>query len=132
MTLEQASQTEEAFETNQGAPTRAADCQCLPGYIATNRKPTYEFVLYDKGYGLVLTEGKMYGFWWNMHGIPFDWQTVKYRWTTTEEIRQYKDSGLATPEIIQNAVKFQKEGGGVAETYSCQSLSNPADVRKCY
>lgn len=116
----------------EAAPTRAADCQCLPGYIPSNRKPKYEFVLYDRGYGLILTENKMYGFWWNMHGIPFDWQTTKYRWTSFEEIKNYKDSGWATPVIVQNALKYQKEGGGAGTQYFCQSLSNPADTRKCY
>jgi hypothetical protein len=121
----------EAFEDGS-APTRAANCQCLPGYIPSNRKPSFEFVLYNKGYGLILSEGKMYGFWWNMHGIPFDWQTTKIRWTTEEEVNKYKDGGYATPKIVQDALRFQKEGGGVGSFYFCQSLSNPGETRKCY
>lgn len=114
------------------APTRAADCQCLPGYIPSNTTSKSELVLDPRGWGYVLAGGKKYGFWWNMHGIPFDWTNTKYRWIGWEEISKYTHGGQASKPIIEEALRFQKEGGKLTSMYFCQSLSNPNETRKCY
>lgn len=122
----------EAFEGGSAAPTRAADCQCLPGYIPSNETSKSEFALDPRGWGFVLAKGKRYGFWWNMHGIRFDWQNTKYRSVGWEEINKYRDAGYADKRIIEEALRYQKEGGKATSNYFCQSLSNPGETRKCY
>jgi hypothetical protein len=122
----------EAFEGTSGAPTRAADCQCLPGYIPSNTTSKSELVLDPRGSGFVLANGKRYGFWWNMHGVKFDWSNTKYRRISWEESNKYSYGGMADKRRIEEALRFQKEGGKATSSYFCQSLSYSGETRKCY
>jgi hypothetical protein len=122
----------ESFEGFTAGPTRAADCQCLPGYIPSNATEKSEFVLDPRGWGYVLTKGKKYGYWWNMHGMTFNWSNTKHRRVSWEEINRFSDGGQATKPIIEEALRYQKEGAKAGSIYFCQSLSNPAETRKCY
>ncbi len=115
-----------------GAPTRAAECKCLPGYVPSNMSNSYEIVLTQDGWGWIIVGSKYYNFWWNMHGIPFDWNNTKFKWVTYDYLKGYTRSGNATKDIVQNALAYQKEGAKQMETYVCKSLSNISDTKPCY
>ena len=113
------------------APTRAADCRCLPGYVPSNSKKAGEITLDPRGWGFLLEGDKKYVYWWNMYGLDFTWTNTKWRRVSNEELANYKDGGNATKEQIQNARKYQ---GAMIESpnYFCQSLAEPSKTRQCY
>jgi hypothetical protein len=145
MKKDDAKESKKPKEGFKAAPTRAAECKCLPGYVPSKEEPAMEFLLDPRGWGFLQVGDRVYGYWWNMHGIPFDWRNTKHRWVTNEYlgnlymtaqkkwvITDSKAVEYAPKEIIEQALRQQREGKKSANVYRCQNLNNSGDFKECY
>jgi hypothetical protein len=115
---------------DDGAPTRAADCQCLPGYIPstkTGSKYGGRFIWNNGGVHYV-KDGTSVRNWVSnctMCGINIcDWNVMNK--VTAEEYRQLTPGPNFNCEILKAAQTTS------SSFYFCQSLTNPNETRKCY
>jgi hypothetical protein len=114
------------------APTRAANCQCLPGYIpSVNRLGGTVYM----DTGVLLRYGVLFfspSGTKDFYGVAKDdscgisyTDTEKYTKLTRENMHGFTFSsyrGLLTCDKLNRNTK----------NYFCQSLSNPSKTRKCY
>lgn len=122
----------ESFEGFTAGPTRAADCQCLPGYIpsnVTNSKYGGKFIWYSGGVYFVRDTTKIRN--WvprcSMCGINIcDWNVMNK--VTAVEFNSLTPGQTFSCDILKQAQANNKN----TTHYFCQSLNNPTETRKCY
>jgi hypothetical protein len=143
--------TKESEKSKEGfvstAPTRASECRCLPGYVPSKEELAMEFLLDPRGWGFLQVGNRVYGYWWNMHGIQFDWRNTKYRWVSNDYLaklsmgsgnrmwfsgNQYDSDTWASKEMVEKALRQQRDGKKELDVYRCQNLNNPTDLKECY
>ena len=109
----------EAFEgVSSTAPTRAADCQCLPGYIPSNKIPK-KVLGFENQFIVVKSPMAL------QYGVNNRW--IKKQVSGTFQATNMFFGGDPAPGIRKRVETLEIEG-----FYFCQSLSNPTETRKCY
>lgn len=118
----------EPFETY---PTRAANCQCLPGYIPSNKKASKyggKFI-WNNGGVFFVADGSQRRNWVPnciMCGINIcDWNVMNK--ISNEEFNKLSPAETFTCDHLKKAQEAMKKS-----IYFCQSLSDPNETRKCY
>ena len=123
--------TSEALETfTNSAPTRAADCQCLPGFIPstkTGSKYGGRFI-WNNGGVFYVKDGTTVRNWvsrCSMCGINIcDWNLMNK--ISDSEFSKLTSGVTFTCDILKSAQTKE------SDAYFCQSLSNTNETRKCY
>jgi len=123
---------QEGFDSQYKAPTRATDCQCLPGYIPSNTRSQFggRFVLVDSGWGInFLPDGTKNAHWvksCNMCNINICDPKNYTNMTAGEFTRNYT---LKYDKIFDCSLIPAPQPAG---TFFCKHLEDPSKTRKCY
>jgi hypothetical protein len=134
--------TKEGFRV---APTRAAECKCLPGYVPSKDITTSNVYSYkERGYTYYI---------FNPNGYPYTWWIQPENPCGIKHI--YKDANLTNknlgnyPPIDLNNSKFKYIGpldcytykawtawlntpNIISDRYKCQNLEDPSNIKECY
>ena len=131
--IEKKEPTKESFSV---APTKVSECNCLPGYIASNtvyKSPNGGNVLHYKGSLMFNPDGTKdtYGITQCVmcnNGYSFCDPNVFIEMTNKDsEFKTYTYKGTFNCEI-QAAAKDKKD----SDTYFCKKLGDPTQTKACY
>ena len=145
----------EGDDTKEGfrvAPTRAAECKCLPGYVPSKDIKTNDIYSYKA------THGDIY-YIYNPNGFPYAWLILPENTCGIKHI--YTDSNLANKNLgnyppidlwnskfqylghldcytykawasYMNTAKYMNTTKIISDRYTCQNLEDPSNIKECY
>ncbi len=118
----------------EGFTSRASDCKCLPGYIPSNIAPSIPNggkIAHYKGtiYYIPAGTNDRYGVTaCTPSGTSINFcDKNNYKDIKEAEFRQYKDRGIFTSKVMNDAMKTK-----VMDSFFCQNSNDPTDIKQCY
>lgn len=121
----------ESFKT---APTTAATCGCLAGYVPSKlrKSPLRLYVLPERS-GLVIavndqTKERYSVTSWDACGMGDQMRAAPLQEGVAQLLDNFTDRGPLPCEMQKEFL----QGGVEVDTYFCQSLSDPTKTRDCY
>ena len=114
---------EEGFTAQSVVVTRASDCNCLPGYIPSNNKPSTKLI------GRENQTVQIYGITRVRYGIGDKWvnKTVSETFQATNNF-----FGIDPAPGIAKIVESIEAGEETGDSFFCQGITDPGKIRKCY